>query len=245
MRSARPGPARPTPRPARSVRRPVATSTRAATERRPVGQVQRWHPAAPEASTRSIVAPVCTSTPFLAQDLGEQLGGLRLLGGRRCGRPSRRWSTCAPNRAIDLADLETDRRRPRRRGATPGTVFSGDGLPIRPVRHLGEHRRHPGPGPGGERRAPCAAVIGLAADLDRRRAGDPGPAPDEATALALEAVDGHRVVPRSPSPPPGCAAATGAQSGVTTDEPAMPGMRRPSARRSAARTIILDGMQPQ
>ena len=39
--------------------------------------------------------------------------------------------------------------------------------------------------------------------------------------------------------------ATGDQSGVTTDEPAMPGMRRPSARRSAARTIILDGMQPQ
>ena len=39
--------------------------------------------------------------------------------------------------------------------------------------------------------------------------------------------------------------ATGAQSGVTADVPAMPGMRRPSARRSAARTIILEGMQPQ
>ena len=36
--------------------------------------------------------------------------------------------------------------------------------------------------------------------------------------------------------------ATGDQSGVTTDEPAMPGMRRPSASRSAARTIILEGM---
>ena len=39
--------------------------------------------------------------------------------------------------------------------------------------------------------------------------------------------------------------ATGDQSGVTTDEPAMPGMRRPSASRSAARTIILEGMHPQ
>ena len=39
--------------------------------------------------------------------------------------------------------------------------------------------------------------------------------------------------------------ATGAQSGVTTEVPAMPGIRRPSARRFAARTIILDGTHPQ
>ena len=40
-------------------------------------------------------------------------------------------------------------------------------------------------------------------------------------------------------------AATGAQSGCTCELPAMPGIRRPSARRSAARIIILDGTQPQ
>ncbi len=39
--------------------------------------------------------------------------------------------------------------------------------------------------------------------------------------------------------------ATGAQSGVTSEEPAMPGMRRPSASRLAARIIIFDGTHPQ
>ena len=39
--------------------------------------------------------------------------------------------------------------------------------------------------------------------------------------------------------------ATGAQSGVTTDVPALPGMRLPSASSPAARTIILEGMHPQ
>src|SRR5262245_21803138 len=39
--------------------------------------------------------------------------------------------------------------------------------------------------------------------------------------------------------------ATGAQSGVTSLAPAMPGMRRASASRLAARTIILLGTQPQ
>src|ERR1022692_4649177 len=39
--------------------------------------------------------------------------------------------------------------------------------------------------------------------------------------------------------------ATGAQSGVTVELPAMPGMRRPSVSRPAARIIILDGMHPQ
>ena len=39
--------------------------------------------------------------------------------------------------------------------------------------------------------------------------------------------------------------ATGAQSGATSDVPDMPGIRRPSASRSAARIIILDGTQPQ
>ena len=40
-------------------------------------------------------------------------------------------------------------------------------------------------------------------------------------------------------------AATGAQSGCTCELPAMPGIRRPSASRSAARIIILDGTHPQ
>jgi hypothetical protein len=39
--------------------------------------------------------------------------------------------------------------------------------------------------------------------------------------------------------------ATGDQSGATVADPAMPGIRRPSASRLAARIIILDGTQPQ
>jgi hypothetical protein len=39
--------------------------------------------------------------------------------------------------------------------------------------------------------------------------------------------------------------ATGAQSAVTVDRPAMPGMRRPSANTLAALIIILEGTQPQ
>ncbi len=39
-------------------------------------------------------------------------------------------------------------------------------------------------------------------------------------------------------------AATGAQSGCTMDAPAMPGIRRASASRLAARIIIFDGTHP-
>ena len=55
-----------------------------------------------------------------------------------------------------------------------------------------------------------------------------------ATVSSQESVASSRIRP-----------ATGAQSGVTTEAPALPGMRRPAANNPAAQTIIFDGMQPQ
>ena len=68
---------------------------------------------------------------------------------------------------------------------------------------------------------------------------------EQQAALAGEPVGGGRVVPVVGGLVPDPLRATGAQSGCTVDAPAIPGIRWPSASRSAARIIILDGTQPQ
>ena len=128
-----------------------------------------------------------------AQDLGEQLGGLRFLGGDDAvGHLDD--GHAGPEARHRLADLDADgtsaddEQRLRHR-------LGGDGLTVRPVRHAGEHGRHPGPGPRRQHERPPGRD-GLPRDLDRRRPGDASPAADETPALALEALDRHRVVPR-------------------------------------------------
>ena len=70
-------------------------------------------------------------------------------------------------------------------------------------------------------------------------------AAEEQAALAGEPVDGDRVVPVVGGLVPDPAGHRRPVGMHHATAPAMPGIRRPSASRSAARIIILDGTQPQ
>ncbi len=212
-----------------------------AAQGRPVGQVHGC-PGVPGRSTRSMVAPVCTSTPSRRSTsvMSSEASGS---SGPASRGPASTMVTRDPEAAHDLPDLEADgpaaddEQRGRHR-------LGGDRFPVGPVRHGGEHRRDDGPLAGGQdQRAPCRAR--LAADLDRGRTGDPGLARGRGGRPCPRSDRRRPCRPRSRWPPCGRAGPPATSPGVTVDVPAMPGMRRPSASRSAARTIILEGMHPQ
>ena len=74
---------------------------------------------------------------------------------------------------------------------------------------------------------------------------EPAPAPHEPAALVLEALRRPPCRPSRRWPPRGSAGPPGPSRAARWPSPAMPGTRRASASRSAARIIILEGMHPQ
>ena len=175
------------------------------------------------------------------QDLGDQRGGLGLFGaGQARGRLDD--GDGRAEALHDLTQLEAN-------GASAdheegrGHRLGLDQFAVRPVRHGLEHRRHPGPLPRRQhQRTPRrdGGAIDLDAGQRPSRAAFPrtkrAPLPSRrstATRSSHESVTSRT------------RRATGAQSGVTSADPARPGMRHPSASRSPARTIALEGMQPQ
>ena len=160
-------------------------------------------PVSPHGSTRSIVAAGAHLHPLAPQHLGDQLGRLGLLGP---GEPRAGLDDGDPSSeaAHDLSDLEADGPaaddEQRRRARSRPPPHPGWSSAARPRTSAGRRRCWPV-----DRTRARRAVIVSPLDLDRRRAGDPGLAPDEVAALALEADRRRPCRPRSRWPPPGCA----------------------------------------
>ena len=149
-------------------------------------------PVSPDGSTRSMVTPVCTSTPSRRSTsvMSSDTSGSSEPASRG---PASTMVTRAPKRPM-TCPISRPMAPPPMTRSDAGTVSAATAPRFVQCGTSGEHRRDEGTLPGGEDQG-ATRRHRLAVDLDRPGAGDPGPAPDEVAALALEAVDGHRVVP--------------------------------------------------
>ena len=147
-------PSTPTPSPARSVRRPVATSTASAVTCAPASPDRVTVNRPPSCRTAAAVAPVRTSMPSRAKTSPEQLARLRLLGRDQVpGCPPARSPGHRTGRTPGSAPPRPARRRCT--SSDPGTSVVSMasrlvqyGVPARPV-----NRRHERLGAGVEQDA--------------------------------------------------------------------------------------------
>ena len=239
--SARPGPGRRSRARgrARLGRRPAATSTfSASTSWSP--RAMRKRPSAYD--TELIVTPVSTWMPSRANTSDDQPAALRLLGSEDPVADLQHRDPYAEARQ-PLGQLGTDRP------AADDDQRAGDGLDpqdvaVGPVRRVREpfDRRCDRRRAGVEHDATLRLVL-LAVHLDRARSDEPAVPAHERRPRLLEPVHGDLVVPvvgGLVADPVRDLAPVGAYVGL----PGEPGIRRPSASTSAARMIILLGMQP-
>ena len=162
----------------------------------------RVTPVSPHGCTRSMAAPVRTSTPsrrstsVISSDAsGSSAPASRGPGSMMVTRAPKRAMTWPISRPTDPPPATTSDGRHGLGGHRPA---------VGPVRHVSEDRRDVGLLAGGQDEG-VTRRHGLAADLDRHGPGDRGPAPDETT--TLRHAGGRRPPrrPRSRWPPPGCA----------------------------------------
>src|ERR1019366_6560700 len=227
------------PSPVRSERRPVATSTRSA-EREDPSPRRIVQPVAPDDVALTISTPVRTSRPswrkmrvIIAETSGSSGPAMR--------SPISTIVTLVPNRAITC---------PISRPTAPPPMTSNDSgtLSVAMASRLVQCGMSANMG-GTHAWAPVANTSAFSAVISSPSTSTvEGPVtrarplmnrPPLSTKRSTATVSSHESVTSR------MRRATGVQSGVMTDDPALPGIRRPSANRSAARTIVLDGMQPQ
>ena len=147
-------PSAPTPRLARSARRPVATSIRSPMSAVPSPGAS-WRPSSVTLRLDAgDLDPGVDGDAFLLKRLGDELGGLGLLGAGQTLAPSPRWSRPTPKR--DMAwPISRPMAPPPTTSSESGKGLGGDGPPVGPVRHGLEHGRDPGALPGGDDQRPA------------------------------------------------------------------------------------------